>query len=150
MDGGNNWLIALLSSSTFLSAVAAVWIWVTQYYIPTKLKAREKRFDTEAEARADDREFLQLSQGDALKTVLSVNKQLIDHLLTLSNGKFDTLAKGQTRTHRQLDQMEGLQKIITSDWSRGNQKLDDIDVAMYNLEKRQEALEKLIKEKLDT
>ena len=131
-----DWLTVLFGSTTFISAAGAVWVWVTQSYIPARLKERERRELAADAASADERDFLQETQGDALKTVLSVNDKLINHLLSLSNGKFDEMLRVQTTLNRRMERLEDMMRITTQDWSNIDEILSDIDVTMQNINSR--------------
>lgn len=128
-----------------LATTAALWLFYKSEYWPYISRRREQVYADNVEAARDDREHLQQSQTNALEEVLSVNRQLIDHLLSLSNGKFDGIVKDinliKTDFDRELSRLEahvkGLadnNRIVISDWAaiveyhkKITQTLDDIE-----------------------
>jgi DNA anti-recombination protein RmuC len=140
------------------TGIPVVYNWLTNKYIPSIQKERE---GTQA--------FDQKTRGDAFTQVLDINKQLIEHVIGLSNGRFDRLtqrmderlegiaktidegdknqveqlgkvAEAVNRMTSLLTEIKGQMGVVSRDWSRWSEIVSDIDQEMNTIKELIKAL----------
>lgn len=136
-----DWLNWALGSTTLLSAVAAFWTWYTKSYLPAKQAEQERERERQHKQNLDQQDFLQETQSNALEALLGITGKTIDHLIALSNGRFDELARSLSDVDEKLRQLnsrmahiETQAEMTQRDWSRINEIQSDIDLVLHRIE----------------
>lgn len=131
--------------SLIVNAVIGLFAFYQSKYWPARQKERE---GTQA--------FDQKTRGDAFTQVLDINKQLIEHVIGLSNGRFDRLVQKTDDSFKEiirtidegdkarvvemsrlteamnrmtgiLTELRGQMGVVSRDWSRWSEIVSDID-----------------------
>lgn len=140
------------------TGIPVVYNWLTDKYIPSRQRERET-----------GQAFDQKTKSEAFNQVLDINKQLIEHVIGLSNGRFDNLAQrmderlaGITRAIDESDktqatemgkltealnrvtgimtELKGSMGVVNRDWSRWSEIVSDIDQEMNTIKELIKAL----------
>lgn len=144
--------------SLAVNAIIGLFAFYQSKYWPARQKERE-----------DVVAFDQKTRGDAFTQVLDINKQLIEHVIGLSNGRFDRLAQrmderleGIVKTIDEgekaqaaeiskltealnrvtgiMTELKGSMSVVNRDWSRWSEIVADIDQEMNTIKELIKAL----------
>lgn len=144
--------------SLIVNAIIGLFAFYQSKYWPARQKERE---GTQA--------FDQKTKSDAFTQVLDINKQLIEHVIGLSNGRFDrlaqrmderlegiakTISEGGTNQATEMNRLteslnrvtgimteiKGQMGVISRDWSRWSEIVADIDQEMNTIKELIKAL----------
>lgn len=144
--------------SLAVNAIIGLFAFYQSKYWPARQKERE---GTQA--------FDQKTRGDAFTQVLDINKQLIEHVIGLSNGRFDRLAQRTDDAFKEIiktidegnkaqvaetgklteslnrvtgimTELKGSMGVVNRDWSRWSEIVGDIDQEMNTIKELIKAL----------
>lgn len=128
---------AIITNTVVLGGVAAFWGWWKNRSTETRQHRQQRE--------AGQEEYLQETQGDALKTALGLLERTVEHLIATNNGKFltldESLVKGLGKVDdtirpalRTLTDIRAQSTVMVRDWSRWNEILSDLDQMYHRID----------------